>query len=452
MRYIPNSPDERQSLLATVGAASIDDLFATVPRAVYRTEPPALPPPASEIEVRRDLGRVAAKNAHLGDWTSFLGAGLYSHHAPAFVSQLLLRGEFLTAYTPYQAEVAQGTLTAVWEYQTHIALLTAMDVANASMYEGASAFVEAVLMAERLTKKRSKVVVSKGIHPVYRQALRTYLANFPFTIVEVPVGKDGATDAGALAAAADDTTFAVCVQSPNVFGVVEGWRAAADAAHAHEAIAIGVVNEMFSLAVLEPPGAAGIDIACGEAASFGLPPSFGGPLVGFLACRDAGKRQIPGRLVGRATDAQGRQGFCLTLSTREQHIRRERATSNICTNQGLFALAATMTLSVLGKKGLRETAVQCLSKAEYLKAGVKALPGPFSVAFSGKSFNEFALHCGVPVAEVLRRAEARKILAGVPYARLEPGTAEHRDLLLVAVTERTPRSGLDALLDTLRSF
>ncbi|MGE5715708.1 MAG: aminomethyl-transferring glycine dehydrogenase subunit GcvPA [Acidobacteriota bacterium] len=452
MRYIPNSPDERQSLLATVGAASIDDLFATVPRAVYRTEPPALPPPASEIEVRRDLGRVAAKNAHLGDWTSFLGAGLYSHHAPAFVSQLLLRGEFLTAYTPYQAEVAQGTLTAVWEYQTHIALLTAMDVANASMYEGASAFVEAVLMAERLTKKRSKVVVSKGIHPVYRQALRTYLANFPFTIVEVPVGKDGATDAGALAAAADDTTFAVCVQSPNVFGVVEGWRAAADAAHAHEAIAIGVVNEMFSLAVLEPPGAAGIDIACGEAASFGLPPSFGGPLVGFLACRDAGKRQIPGRLVGRATDAQGRQGFCLTLSTREQHIRRERATSNICTNQGLFALAATMTLSVLGKKGLRETAVQCVSKAEYLKAGVKALPGPFSVAFSVKSFNEFALHCGVPVAEVLRRAEARKILAGVPYARLEPGTAEHRDLLLVAVTERTPRSGLDALLDTLRSF
>jgi glycine dehydrogenase subunit 1 len=209
---------------------------------------------------------------------------------------------------------------------------------------------------------------------------------------------------------------------------------------------------MFSLAVLEPPGAAGIDIACGEAASFGLAPSFGGPLVGFLACRDAGKRQIPGRLAGRTTDADGRAGFCLTLATREQHIRRERATSNICTNQGLFALAATMTLSVLGKKGLRETAVQCLSKAEYLKASVKALPGPFSVAFTGKTFNEFALRCGVPVAEVLRRAEAKKILAGVPYARLEPAATAYRDLLLVAVTERTPRSGLDALLDTLRSF
>ncbi len=452
MRYIPNSPAERESLLATVGAASIDDLFATVPRAVYRREPPDLPRPASEIEVRRDLGRLSAKNANLGDWTSFLGAGLYSHHSPAFVSQLLLRGEFLTSYTPYQAEVAQGTLTAIYEFQTHMALLTGMDVANASMYEGASAFVEAVLMAERLTKKKSKVLVSAGVHPVYRQCLRTYLANFPFSIVEVPLGKDGATDAGALAAAADDTTFAVCVQSPNVFGVVEGWRAAADAAHAHEALAIGVVNEMFSLAILEPPGAAGIDIACGEAASFGLAPSFGGPLVGFLACRDAAKRQIPGRLVGRATDADGRTGFCLTLSTREQHIRRERATSNICTNQGLFALAATMTLSVLGKKGLRETAVQCLSKAEYLKASIKAIPGPFSVAFSGKTFNEFALHCGVPVAEVLRRAEARKVLAGVPYTRLDPGATAYRDLLLVAVTERTPRSGLDALLDTLRSF
>ncbi|HEX7527753.1 MAG TPA: glycine dehydrogenase, partial [Thermoanaerobaculia bacterium] len=281
---------------------------------------------------------------------------------------------------------------------------------------------------------------------------RTYLVNFPFTIVEVPLAAEGTTDAGALAAAVDDATFAVCVQSPNVFGVVESWKTAADAAHAHGALAIAVVNEMFSLAVLEAPGASEIDIACGEAASFGLAPSFGGPLVGFLACRDAFKRQIPGRLAGRTTDADGKPGFCLTLATREQHIRRERATSNICTNQGLFALAATMTLSVLGKQGLRETAVQCLSKAEYLKTSVKALRGPFSVAFSGKTFNEFALRCGVPVKDVLRRAEERKILAGVPYARLEPAAAERRDLLLVAVTERTPRSGLDAFLDTLRSF
>jgi glycine dehydrogenase subunit 1 len=452
MRYIPNSPDERAELLAAVGASSVDDLFATVPRAVYRREAPPLPPPSSEIEVRRDMGALARKNASLSDWTSFLGAGLYSHHSPAFVSQLLLRGEFLTAYTPYQPEVSQGTLTAVYEFQTHVALLTGMDVANASMYEGASAFVEAVLMAERLTKKKTKVVVSQGVHPEYRRCLRTYLANFPFAIVEVPVGADGATEAAALAAAVDDATFAVALQSPNVFGVVESWEGLASAAHAKNALAIGIVNEMFSLAVLQPPGACGVDIACGEAASFGVPPSFGGPLVGFLACRDAGKRQIPGRLVGKTVDADGASAFCLTLSTREQHIRRERATSNICTNQGLFALAATMTLSALGKQGLRETALQCLAKTEYVKAGVKALAGPFSLAFSGKTFNEFALRCGPGVDEILRRAEERKILAGVPFARLDPNGSAHRDLLLVAVTERVPRVGLDGLLDVLRSF
>ena len=452
MRYIPNSPDERAELLAAVGASSVDDLFATVPRAVYHRETPPLPPPASEIEVRRDFGALAASNASLSDWTSFLGAGLYSHHSPAFVSQLLLRGEFLTAYTPYQPEVSQGTLTAVYEFQTHVALLTGMDIANASMYEGASAFVEAVLMAERLTKKKTKVVVSQGIHPEYLRCLRTYLVNFPFTIVEVPVGADGATDSVALAAAVDDATFAVAVQSPNAFGVVESWDGLAAAAHAKNALAIGVVNEMFSLAVLQPPGARGVDIACGEAASFGVPPSFGGPLVGFLACRDAFKRQIPGRLVGKTVDADGASAFCLTLSTREQHIRREKATSNICTNQGLFALAATMTLSALGKQGLRETALQCLAKAEYLKAGVKALAGPFSLAFSGKTFNEFALRCGPGVDAVLRRAEENRILAGVPYARLDPLGHAHRDLLLVAVTERVTRAGLDGLLAVLRSF
>jgi len=452
MRYIPNSPDERAELLAAVGAASVDDLFATVPRAVYHRETPPLPPPSSEIEVRRDFGALAARNASLSDFTSFLGAGLYSHHSPAFVSQLLLRGEFLTAYTPYQPEVSQGTLTAVYEFQTHVALLTGMDIANASMYEGASAFVEAVLMAERLTKKKTKVVVSQGIHPEYLRCLRTYLVNFPFTIVEVPVGADGATDPAALGAAVDDATFAVAVQSPNAFGVVESWDGLAAAAHAKNALAIGVVNEMFSLAVLQPPGARGVDIACGEAASFGVPPSFGGPLVGFLACRDAFKRQIPGRLVGKTVDADGASAFCLTLSTREQHIRREKATSNICTNQGLFALAATMTLSALGKQGLRETALQCLAKTEYLKAGVAALAGPFSLAFSGKTFNEFALRCGPGVDAVLGRAEEKKILAGVPYARLDPLGSAHRDLLLVAVTERVPRAGLDGFLAVLRSF
>ena len=440
MRYIPNSPAERESLLAAVGAASIDDLFATVPRAVYRKEPPGLPPPASEIEVRRDMGRMAAKNAHLGDWTSFLGAGLYSHHAPAFVSQLLLRGEFLTSYTPYQPEVSQGTLTAIYEFQTHMALLTGMDVANASMYEGASAFVEAVLMAERLTKKKTKVVVSAGLHPEYRQCLRTYLVNFPFTIVEVPLAADGTTDAGALAAAVDDATFAVSVQSPNVFGVVESWKVAADAAHAHGALAIGVVNEMFSLAVLEAPGASEIDIACGEAASFGLAPSFGGPLVGFLACRDAFKRQIPGRLAGRTTDADGKPGFCLTLSTREQHIRREKATSNICTNQALIALMATVFMTVYGKQGLRELAEQNLAKAHYLA-------GKWKPRFSGNFFNEFVVRAeGKSPGEINKALLKKKIVGGLPLGRFYPELA---DSMLLCATEMTKRADMDALVEVL---
>jgi glycine dehydrogenase subunit 1 len=451
MGYIPHSPAERSLLLREIGAASIDDLFSTVPRAVYGTHPPPLPAPQSEIEIRRSMGAMAARNADGSRWASFLGAGLYAHHSPAFVSQLLLRGEFLTAYTPYQAEVSQGTLTAIYEFQTHIALLTGMDIANASMYEGASAFVEAVIMAERLTKKRSKVVISRGVHPEYLTAICTYLANFPYKVVYVDLDADGRTDPAALAAAIDESTFAVALQSPNVLGVVEDWQAAADAAHAKGALAIGAVNEMFSLAVLKAPGDAGIDIACGEAASFGLSPSFGGPLVGFLACRDAFKRQIPGRLVGKALDAEGREGFCLTLSTREQHIRRERATSNICTNQGLMALAATMTLSALGKHGLRETAVQCLSKAEYFKGALAAAGGPCRLAFAGRTFNEFALRCAVPVEAVLSALEAKGILGGVPAGRIAPWEKTWKDLLLVAVTERNTRADIDRYVDVVRS-
>jgi glycine dehydrogenase subunit 1 len=452
MRYIPSSPAERAALLREVGVASVDDLFATVPREVLRKDPPPLPAPMSEIDLRRDLGAMAAKNAAATCFASFLGAGLYAHHSPAFVSQLLLRGEFLTSYTPYQPEVSQGTLTAIWEFQSHVSLLTGMDVANASMYEGASAFVEAILMAERLTKKRTKVVVSKTIHPEYLRTLTTYLANLGFEVVEVPAGADGVTNAAGLAAAVDETTFAVAVQSPNVFGLVEDWSVAAEVAHAAGALAVGVVTEMFSLALLTPPGAAGMDIACGDAASFGLPASFGGPLVGFLACRDGFKRQIPGRLAGRLETPDG-PVFALTLSTREQHIRREKATSNICTNQGLFALAVTMTLTALGKHGLRETALQCLSKAEYLKAGVKSLTnGKFAVAFPGATFNEFALRSGPPVAEVLERLEKKQILGGVPYARLSPASGEHEDLLLVATTERIRREDLDRFLDVLKGF
>lgn len=448
MRYIPHSPEEQASLLAAIGVASMDELFATVPSEVYRREPPDLPPPASEIEVRRTMGALAARNANLSEWTSLLGAGLYSHHMPAFVSQLLARGEFLTAYTPYQPEVSQGTLTAVWEFQTHMALLTELDVANASMYEGASAFVEAVLMAERLTRKRTKVVVSKGIHPEYRSCLRTYLANFPFTIVEVPVGDGGATDRAALAAAVDETTFAVAVQSPNVLGVVESWEAAAAAAHEKGALAIGVVNEMFSLALLKGPGACGIDIAAGEAASFGVPPSFGGPLVGFLACRDAMKRQIPGRLIGRTTDSNGKTAFCLTLSTREQHIRRERATSNICTNQGLVMLAATVGMCLYGKAGLREMSLRNLTLSQELKKRLFATKG-FSPLFTGPTFNEIAVKGRRPASEVLPRLRESGVVAGpalLPYYPDQP------DAFLVTVTERNTIDEIEKLCSVLATI
>jgi glycine dehydrogenase subunit 1 len=449
MRYIPSSPEEQRALLAEVGATKFDDLFATVPHEVLLEHPLDLPPPMSEIELRREFGAMAAKNASLSCFASFLGGGLHVHHSPAFVSQILLRGELLTAYTPYQPEVSQGTLTAIWEFQSHVALLTELDVANASMYEGASAFVEACLMAERLTKKRTKVVVSKGVHPEYRAALRTYLANFPFTIVEVPLGGDGRTDAAALAAAVDQATFAACVQSPNVMGVVEDWKGVAEVAHAKGAVAVGAIAEMVSLGVLRGPGAFGIDIACGEAASFGVPPSFGGPLVGFLACKDAFKRQIPGRLAGRTVDAKGNPAFCLTLATREQHIRRERATSNICTNQGLIALAATMTLTALGKHGIREMALQCLSKTEELKRLVSAVPG-FSVAFSGPTFDEFALRCPVPARDVLAELEKAQILGGVPLERIAPDEPGWTDLLLVCVTERNRKEELERYATTLR--
>jgi glycine dehydrogenase subunit 1 len=453
MRYIPSSLEERKALLDAVGVSSVDDLFATVPREVYRKSIPGLPPPASEIEVRRELGALAATCAQPGaGWSSFLGAGLYAHHVPAFVWQLLLRGELLTAYTPYQPEVSQGTLAAIWEFQSHVALLTEMDVANASMYEGASATVEAVLMAERLTKGRTKVVLSEGLHPDYRRTLVTYLANFRLTLVDVPLDASGATDAAALAAAVDATTICAVVQSPNVFGVVEPWEPVAEAAHGKGALAVAAVNEMLSLALRKGPGACGMDIAAGEAASFGVPPSFGGPLVGFLACRDAMKRQIPGRLAGRTVDADGRPAFCLTLATREQHIRREKATSNICTNQGLLAMAATMTLDALGKHGVREMAVQCLSKAEYLKARVKARAPRFALAYSGPTFDEVAFRCPVGVDALLARAEEQKILAGVPYSRLAPGDAARRDVLLVAVTEKTTRGEIDALVSVMEGF
>ena len=443
MKFLPTSDAERAAMLAAIGVKTIDDLFAAVPEAVRRA--PDLPPPMSEIEIRRFVGGMASRNANARDTAFFLGAGLYNHYVSAIADQMLYRAEWLTSYTPYQPEVSQGTLQSIFEFQTHICLLTGLEVANASLYEGASALVEALLMAERLSRGRTRAVLSAGIHPEYRETVRTYFTNLGLEIVEVPLGKDGATDAQALAAACNDKTFAVAVQSPNFHGVVEDWNVGSAAAKAKGALSVAVVAEAISLALLAPPGECGVDIACGEAQSLGVPMHNGGPLLGFLACKSEHQRQIPGRLVGQTKDADGRRAFCLTLSTREQHIRREKATSNICTNQGLMALASNIHMSLLGKEGLREVAMQCHAKAEYLKGEIAKIPG-YRIPHSGPTFNEFVVEGPEDAAPLLSRLAARRILGGVALSRFD---ATDRRRFLVAATEMNERAEMDRLVAAL---
>jgi glycine dehydrogenase subunit 1 len=431
VKFLPSSDDERAEMLAAIGVGSIEELFGDVPAEFRAARKPPIGRPLSEIEVRRELGSTSSRNAHARSHAHFLGAGCYHHYVPAIADQTLYREEWLSSYTPYQPEISQGTLQSIFEWQTHLAILTGMEVANASLYEGATALVEALLMASRLAKGRHRAVLSKNIHPEYRDTVRTYFGNLHFEVAEV--------DDAELAGACDAQTFAVAVQSPDFFGRVHGWKAAREAASSCGAMAIGVVAEAISLALLSPPGDAGLDIACGEARSLGVPMSYGAPALGFLACRDAHKRQMPGRLAGETVDAEGRRAFCLTLSTREQHIRREKATSNICTNQGLMALASNVYLSLMGKAGLRETAVQCVSKAEYLKEKIAGVAG-FAIATEGSTFNEFAVRGPKPAREVVAALAQRGILAGVPLSTWFP---EREREFLVAVTEMNTKAEMD---------
>ena len=442
MKFLPVSESDRAEMLRAIGAPSVEALFASIPEPVRRE--PVLPDPLSEIEIRRLMGSLAAKNANARDSAFFLGAGLYNHYVSAIADQMLYRAEWLTSYTPYQPEVSQGTLQSIFEFQTHICLLTGLDVANASLYEGASALVEALLMAERVVRGRRRAVLSRGIHPEYRETVRTYFANLGLEIVEVPLSPAGTTDAAALEAAVDDATFAVAVQSPNFYGMVEDWAAGSSAARRRGALSVAVVAEAASLALLVPPGAGGADIACGEAQSLGVPIHNGGPILGFLSCRAEHQRQIPGRLAGQTHDAEGRRAFCLTLSTREQHIRREKATSNICTNQGLMALASNIHMSLLGKHGMREVALQSHAKAEYLKGEIAKRPG-YRLPYPGPTFNEFLVEAPEPAAGLLARLAGRRILAGVPLSRF--GGEENR--FLVAVTEMNTREEMDRLAAAL---
>jgi glycine dehydrogenase subunit 1 len=452
MRYLPHTTEEIAAMLATVGLPSLDALYSSIPVEARLGRPLDLPAGVDEPTLMRELEDLAQKNAGAA-MLSFLGAGAYDHHFPPAADQLLLRSEFYTAYTPYQPEVAQGTLQVIFEFQTMMSEILGLPIANASMYDGASAAAEAVLMARRLTG-RERTVVSGGVHPHYTETIQTYVAGIgagAASLTRVPVGADGAADAAAIAAAITAETACVLVGYPNFFGAVADLRALAEAAHQKGALLVTVTEDPYALALLEPPGALGADIAVGEGQPLGLPPQYGGPGVGIFACRNDRKylQQIPGRLVGETVDRSGRRGYVLTLATREQHIRRERATSNICTNSGLMATAVTIKMAMLGKRGFVEAARQCLAKAEYLKAAVAGLPG-YSLPFAAPTFNEFVVAVrGGDAARLVDALAGSGIIAGLDLGRVD---ASRRGQLLVAVTERHTRGDLDRLVAALSTF
>jgi len=439
MRYLPKSPDERRQMLQEIGCDSVEQLFDSIPAETRLRSPLALAPGQSEPEILQYFRARAAENAR--EEACFLGAGAYDHYRPAALDALISRSEFYTAYTPYQPEISQGTLQAVFEYQTLMCQLTGMDVANASLYDGSTALPESVLMAMRANGRR-RVLVGRSVHPEYRQVLATYLQHQNITLDEIPYGESGQVEGTELADRLGADLSAVVVQSPNFFGIVEDLPTVAERVHSVGAILIVMIAEPVSLGILRPPVEA--DIVAGEAQSCGVPLSFGGPYVGFLAAREKYLRSMPGRLVGQTTDAEGNRGFCLTLATREQHIRREKATSNICTNQALCALMVTIFLSVYGKQGLREMAIQNLSKSRYAAERFRSAGAP--LRFSGRYFNEFVV-AGVgnrPRAQ--ERLLEQRIIGGLELGRFYP---ELDGAVLFCFTETAGREKMDRLVEIM---
>jgi len=442
MRYIPNSPEERDEMLAIVGLSNAKELFRSIPENVQLNRALNVTDPLAESEVIAAMEGMAAKNT-AATKPSFLGAGVYSHFSPTIVDHLIQRSEFFTSYTPYQPEIAQGTLQYIFEFQTLVCQLTGMEVANASMYDGSTAMAEAYLMAQRVTR-RDKVLVAKSVHPEYREVAATYTKHGSAEIVEI--GFDEATGRVSGLETLDDKTAALVVQSPNFFGCVEDLKALADAAHAVGALFVVVVTEAISFGLLKSPGECGADIVVGEGQSWGVPMGFGGPHVGLFATQEKYVRNMPGRLCGVAYDKNGNRGFVLTLSTREQHIRREKATSNICTNQGLIALAATIYMETMGKKGLQEVAMQNAQKAAYAKDQIAAIEG-FEIAFSSPTFNEFVVRSSKPADEVLSKVRTENgIVGGLALSKYY---SERPNEFLVCVTETNTKDQIDALVKSL---
>src|SRR5262245_46977346 len=429
MRYLPLTDADRKAMLARIGVADIDALFADIPPDKRLTSPLELPNGKGELEVERELGRLAARNVAAGSVPFFVGAGAYKHHVPASVDHLIQRSEFLTSYTPYQPEIAQGTLQYLFEFQTQVAMLTGMEVANASMYDGSTAAAEAVLMAHRISR-RHKAVLAGNLHPHYRETIETVARLAGHEIVALPPAPGGKEDLGSRI---DGTVSCVVVQTPDFYGHLHDLTELAEKAHAAGALLVAVVTEAVSLGLVQPPGAMGADIVVGEGQSIGNALSFGGPYVGLLATRQKYVRQMPGRLCGETVDKDGRRGFVLTLSAREQHIRREKATSNICTNSGLCALAFTIHMTLLGEAGLRRLAQINHANAVQLAGMLAEVRG---VGLLNETFfNEFTIRVPGDAAEVIEKLAAKGVLGGVPVSRLEPDRPELADLIVIASTE-----------------
>jgi len=437
--YCPNTPEDISEMLAAIGAESIDDLFSGIPAAL-RTRSFYLPPGMSEFELSRKLQKLAGRNNR--DLANFIGGGFYDHLIPAVVDHLAGRAEFYTAYTPYQPECSQGTLQALFEYQTAICRLTGMGVSNASLYDGASALAEAAMMAMRVTG-RDRVVIDGCVNPFYRDVVKTYLANLAVEVVEIPP-QQGIVDRSALASTLDDRTAAVIIQNPNFFGTLDDLTDLADQAHAKGALLVASVYPV-SLGMVKSPGEMGADIVTGDGQSLGNPLSFGGPSFGFITARKKFIRNMPGRIVGETVDREGRRGFVLTLQAREQHIKRHKATSNICSNQSLCALRGLMFLTSLGREGFAELARLNYDKAEYAKSVFAKLPG-VSILNTGPTFNEFTLKLPKDAGPVVERLLSKKIAAGVPLGEWYPELA---DCMTITVTEKRTREEIDAFAHKL---
>jgi glycine dehydrogenase subunit 1 len=446
MTFNPHTDEDRVAMLGAIGATAVDDFFAAVPNSI-RFPVLRLPAALTEMEAADHLADLASRNAAFHAEDVFLGAGSYRHYVPASVGQILARGEFYTAYTPYQPEVAQGTLQVIYEFQSLVAALTGMDIANASMYDGATALAEGVLMTVSRPRRKRRIVVSSTVHPAYRGVLRTYLEGLDVDLIEVsPVASPFSASPEDFASHLNDDLACIVVQYPNYYGGIEDIEAFAELAHSRGG-ALVVSTYPVPLGLLRPPGELGADVVAAEGQSLGVPQSYGGPYVGLLAARQAYVRQMPGRLAGLTTDSNGKRGFVLTLQTREQHIRREKATSNICTNQGLMATAATVHMATLGPQGLREVALRSYQNAHYLSQRIAAVPG-YRVATEGEFFHEFVVATPEPAATVVSRLLDHGILGGLDLGTVDPALASY---LLVCATEVNSRASIDRLVSTLSS-